>query len=98
MESTGALRLAVSDGQLVDWADQRRIAREIQAKLRVDWPKLWTIVRPMLDPETQESLKDMQLAGVMESYAAVGYESVAEYTDRLVVRKEFPVTGQITVD
>src|SRR3954447_520340 len=66
MESTGALRLAISDGQLVDWADQRKIAKELKAKLRIDWPKLWTIVRPMLDPETQESLKDMQLAGVME--------------------------------
>ncbi|MFI5045322.1 MAG: hypothetical protein ACHQDC_11040 [Acidimicrobiales bacterium] len=39
-----------------------------------------------------------QLDGVKESYAELGYESVAEYTDRLVVRKEFPVTGQITVD
>lgn len=79
MESTGALRLAVSDGQLVDWADQRKIAKEIQAKLRVDWPKLWTIVRPMLDPETQDSLKDLQLAGVMEK--------------TFIVSGSFPATG-----
>jgi len=39
-----------------------------------------------------------QLDGVKESYAELGYESVAEDTDRLVVRKQFPVTGQITVD
>ena len=39
-----------------------------------------------------------QLDGVKESYAELGYEAVAEDTDRLVVRKEFPVTGQITVD
>ena len=43
-------------------------------------------------------IPDTQLDGVKESYAELGYESVAEDTDRLVVRKEFPVTGQITVD
>ncbi len=39
-----------------------------------------------------------QLEGVKASYAELGYESVAEDGDRLVVRKEFPVTGQITID
>ena len=80
MESTGALRLAVSDGQLIDWGAQRKITKALQAKLRVDWPKLWTIVRPMLDPETQDSLKDLQLAGVMEK--------------TFTVSGSFPATGQ----
>ena len=39
-----------------------------------------------------------QFAGVKESYAELGYEAVAEDGDRLVVRKQFPVTGQITID
>ncbi|HEY8059454.1 MAG TPA: hypothetical protein VID94_11910 [Acidimicrobiales bacterium] len=39
-----------------------------------------------------------QLDGVKESYAELGYEAVADDGDCLVVRKQFPVTGQITVD
>ena len=39
-----------------------------------------------------------QLEGVKASYLELGYELVAEDGDRLVVRKEFPVTGQITID
>ena len=39
-----------------------------------------------------------QLEGVKASYAELGYESVAEDGDRIVVRKQFPVTGQITID
>ena len=39
-----------------------------------------------------------QLDGVKESYAELGYEAVAEDGDRIVVRKQFPVTGQITID
>jgi hypothetical protein len=38
-----------------------------------------------------------QLEGVKASYLELGYELVAEDGDRLVVRKEFPVTGQ-TID
>ena len=39
-----------------------------------------------------------QLDGIKASYAELGYEAVAEDGNRLVVRKEFPVTGQITID
>jgi len=39
-----------------------------------------------------------QFEGVKASYAELGYESVAQDGDRLVVRKEFPVTGQMTID
>jgi hypothetical protein len=39
-----------------------------------------------------------QHESVKESYAELGYETVAEDGDRIVVRKEFPVTGQITID
>ena len=66
MQSTGALALALSNGQLIDWANQRKIADKLQARLRVDWPKFWMLVRPMLDPKTLESLKDLELAGVMD--------------------------------
>jgi hypothetical protein len=79
MQSTGALALTLSNGQLIDWADERKIADKLQAKLRIDWPKFWTLVRPMLDPKTLESLKDLELAGVMDktftvsgSYPATG--------------------------
>ena len=43
-------------------------------------------------------IPDGQLEGVKESYAELGYEAVAEDGPRLVVRKEFPVTGQMTID
>jgi hypothetical protein len=39
-----------------------------------------------------------QIEGIKASYAELGYEAVAEDGDRLVVRKEFPVTGQTTID
>ena len=39
-----------------------------------------------------------QMDGIKQSYAELGYESVAEDGDRLVVRKQFPVTGQMPVD
>lgn len=43
-------------------------------------------------------IPDSQIVGVKESYAELGYETVAEDGDRIVVRKQFPVTGQITID
>ena len=39
-----------------------------------------------------------QFEDVKANYADLGYETVAEDGDRIVVRKEFPVTGQITID
>lgn len=66
MQSTGALAIKISGGQLIDWTDQRKIADKLQAHLRIDWPKFWALVKPTLDPETAKSLEDLQLAGVME--------------------------------
>jgi hypothetical protein len=43
-------------------------------------------------------IPDGQLGGVRDSYAELGYEEVESEGGRLVVRKEFPVTGQITID
>lgn len=43
-------------------------------------------------------IPESQLDGVKASYAELGYEAVAEDGDRMVVRKQFPVTGQITID
>ena len=66
MQSTGALALALSNGQVIDWAGQRKIADKLHARLHIDWPKFWTLVRPMLDPDTQKSFADLELAGVMD--------------------------------
>lgn len=43
-------------------------------------------------------IPEAQLDSIKASYAELGYETVAEDGDRIVVRKEFPVTGQMTVD
>ena len=43
-------------------------------------------------------IPESQFEGVKASYAELGYEAVAQDGDRLVVRKEFPVTGQMTID
>jgi len=43
-------------------------------------------------------IPESQFEGVKANYAELGYESVAQDGDRLVVRKEFPVTGQMTID
>ena len=43
-------------------------------------------------------IPDSQHEGVKASYAELGYEAVAEDGDRRAVLKEFPVTGQITID
>ncbi|HEY7117846.1 MAG TPA: hypothetical protein VH475_14755, partial [Tepidisphaeraceae bacterium] len=82
MQSTGALALAITNGQLIDWSDQRKIAKELDAKLRIDWPRLWPIVKPMLDPDTQKSLEDLQLAGVMERTFKVNGSFPATGTDK----------------
>jgi hypothetical protein len=66
MQSTGALALSLSNGELVDWANERKIADKLKAHLKVDWPKFWTLVKPMLDPDTQKSFADLEIAGVME--------------------------------
>jgi hypothetical protein len=41
---------------------------------------------------------ESQFESVRDSYAELGYEEVESGGGRLVVRKEFPVTGQVTVD
>lgn len=66
MKSTGALMLTLSNGQLVDWTNARKIPGELRAKVKIDWPKLWAMVKPMLDPETVAGLGEFQIAGVME--------------------------------
>jgi hypothetical protein len=82
MQSTGALAIALSNGQLIDWANQRKIADKLQAHVRIDWPKLWTLVRPMLDPDTQKSFEDLELAGVMERDFTVSGSYPAKGTNR----------------
>jgi len=82
MQSTGALALKISGGQLIDWTDQRKIADKLQAHLRIDWPKFWALVKPTLDPETLKSVDDLVLAGVMERDFSVGGSFPATGTDK----------------
>lgn len=45
-----------------------------------------------------EDIPEGQLESLKESYAELGYDETERGECRLVVRKEFPVTGQILVD
>jgi len=45
-----------------------------------------------------EDIPEGQLEPLKESYADLGYDETERGEGRLVVRKEFPVTGQILVD
>lgn len=47
---------------------------------------------------TIEDVPDDQMESLKESYADLGYDETERGEGRLVVRKEFPVTGQILVD
>lgn len=47
---------------------------------------------------TIEDVPDDQMESLKESYAELGYDEAERGEGRLVVRKEFPVTGQILVD
>jgi hypothetical protein len=47
---------------------------------------------------TIAQVPDDQVDSVRDSYAELGYEEVERSPGRLVVRKEFPVTGQIAID
>jgi hypothetical protein len=82
MQSTGALAITLSNGQLIDWSNGRKIADKLTAHLRIDWPKFWALVRPMLDPDTQKSFEDLELAGVMERDFTVSGAFPANGTDR----------------
>ena len=45
-----------------------------------------------------EGIPEDQMESLVASYAELGYDETERGDDRLVVRKEFPVTGQILVD
>ncbi|MCB9373634.1 MAG: hypothetical protein H6518_12810 [Microthrixaceae bacterium] len=45
-----------------------------------------------------EDIPEGQLESLKQSYAELGYEETERGESRLVVRKEFPVTGQILID
>lgn len=45
-----------------------------------------------------EDIPEGQLESLKESHAELGYDETERGEGRLVVRKEFPVTGQILVD
>jgi hypothetical protein len=66
MKSTGTLGVKVAGGKLVDWTRQRKIAQPLNMKLHADWAKVWALLKPMLDPDTLETFKDLEMAGVMD--------------------------------
>src|SRR4029078_13314015 len=45
-----------------DWEVQRKLDG-VALDLAYDLEKLWPLIKPMLAPETQESLKDLKIAG-----------------------------------
>lgn len=47
---------------------------------------------------TIEDVPPEQLDSLKDSYAELAYHEVERSEGRLVVRKEFPVTGQVLVD
>lgn len=47
---------------------------------------------------TIEDVPPEQLGSLKDSYAELGCHEVERSKGRLVVRKEFPVTGQVQVD
>ncbi|MEZ0264493.1 MAG: hypothetical protein ACAI43_07190 [Phycisphaerae bacterium] len=63
--ATGAIRFTLAEARIADWGGQRRIVDKAQAEVEVDWPKAWALVRPLLDAETLDSLKDLVVSGTM---------------------------------
>ena len=47
---------------------------------------------------TIEQIPEEQFDAVKESYAELGYDEVEREAGKLIVRKAFPVVGQILVD
>ena len=70
MATSKALGLMLK-GTLKDWERQRAF-ENVVVELPYDLAKVWEIVRPMLDAETQESLKDLKVAGQYKSVITVG--------------------------
>jgi hypothetical protein len=61
MPTSNAAGLSVK-GTVRDWQVQRQLDG-VALDLAYDLEKLWPLIRPMLAPETQQSLKDLKIAG-----------------------------------
>jgi hypothetical protein len=57
-------------GTIHDWEIQRKLDGTTLA-LAYDLEKLWPMIKPLLDPQTQESYKDLKIAGKFERVFAV---------------------------
>ena len=61
MPTSNAAGLSIK-GVVQDWEVQRKLDG-VAVDLSYDLQKLWPLIKPMLAPETQESLKDLKIAG-----------------------------------
>jgi hypothetical protein len=52
----------VVTGAISDWVVKREL-QNVKLDLSYDLEKIWPIVKPMLSPETQETLKDLKVVG-----------------------------------
>jgi hypothetical protein len=70
MARSEALGLDVK-GTVRDW-ENKRVFENLVVEMPYDLAKVWEIVRPMLDAETQKSLADLKVAGQHKSVITVG--------------------------
>ena len=74
MPDSKAVGVSVTGG-VNDWLVKREL-RDVKADLSYDLEKIWPIIKPLLAAETQETLKDLKVAG--------------KYTKRFNLRGAFP--------
>jgi hypothetical protein len=98
LRSTGAAAVSFS-GTVNDVLVNRQIAddNKIELQLSYDLAKLWPIIKPMLSPDTQQQLADLQIEGNQQrSFEVSGsYPVRANFADSIYPLK---VSGSIGVD
>lgn len=94
MKSSNAVNLA-ANGTINDWDDRRQF-KDVTINLSYDLAELWKIIYPMLAPETQESLKTLQVAGQDKTQFTIfgsfpGSQPTNEAIQSLDVQGGFPI-------
>jgi len=64
MTSSKAANVVVK-GAIQDWETKRQL-QNVTVNLGYDLAKIWPIVKPMLSPDTQQTLKDLKIAGAFQ--------------------------------
>src|SRR5690606_21420976 len=65
MESSDALKLSTR-GAIRRWSAEQMLIDNLVVTYAYDAEKLWTLVQPLLPPETLETLKGLEVAGQAE--------------------------------